>query len=222
MAKKDWMPRKEQDRLQLMGTWKAGLGNTVYKTQFGWVEAECNALITLIDKAQSAYANYVEDNSSTRRITKDRAMEDATQGMRDFARSSIRFNKKMSAEYKAIFGVYEADREPTPSGEPKTKPNITEVKALGGAGVEIRFQDEGTPDSQAIPEAYNGAVLHYAWGPEKINDYKLLVGSVLMTRHIWRLNLPPEAIGSWLSLAACWQSGGDKGRFCEIRHIPVT
>ncbi|MDR1575634.1 MAG: hypothetical protein LBS37_06475 [Treponema sp.] len=222
MAQHDWIPAKEQDQLELMTTWKAGLANPAYKTQFGWVEAECTALITLIEKAQSAHANYVEDNSSSRGITKRRAMKDALAGMRDFARSYIRFNKKMSAEYKAIFGIHEPDREPTPGGEPNTRPNITEIRTLGGCGVEIRFQDEMTPESWAIPEAYNGAVLHYAWGPEKINDIKLLTESKLMTRHIWRLTLPPEAAGAWLSLAACWQSGGDEGRFTEIRHIAVN
>jgi hypothetical protein len=221
MSKRNWIPAKEADRLELMGTWKAGLANPVYKSQFGWADAECTALITLIEMAQSAHANYVEDNSTARGITKRRTMNEALAGMRDFAWSYIRHNKKMSPEYKIVFGIREEDREPTPSGEPKTRPNITEVKALGGCGVEIRFQDETTPQSWAIPDAYNGAVLYYAWG-EKINDYKLLIHSALMTRHIWRLDLPLEAEGSWLSLAACWQSGGDKGRFSEIHHIAVS
>jgi hypothetical protein len=222
MPHKDWIPTKEQDRLEMMNTWKEGLANPVYKTQFGWPEGEITALTDLIEKAQSAHANYVADNSSARKITKDRTMKDAIAGIRDFARSFIRFNKKMSPEYKIVFGISELDREPTPAGTPQTRPNISEVKALGGCGVEIRFQDETTSASRAIPEAYNGAVLCYCWGPEKINDIRQLIHSELMTRHIWRLDLPPEAEGAWLSLAACWQSGGDKGRFSEIRHLAVS
>jgi hypothetical protein len=222
MANHDWMPVKLGDRIELMGRWKAGLANPAYITQFGWNEEECTALIALIDAAMSAHTNYITDDSTARLIVKKRTMQEATAGMRDFARSYIRFNKKMDDEHKSIFGVFKPDREPSAGGKPETMPNIINVKALGGCGVEIRFKDEATPHSWAIPEKYNGAVLRYAWGDEKITDQKLLVHGELMTRHIWRVTLPTEAVRSWLSLSACWQSGGNKGRFSEIHHIAVS
>jgi hypothetical protein len=196
MASHDWIPGKERDRLELMKTWNEGMANPVYKSQFGWADADCSAVSGKIDKALSAHNNYVADNSTPRRITKDRAMKEAPDAMRDFANSGIRFNKKMAPEYKIVFGIHEPDREPTAGGEPPTRANVTDLKPLGGAAVEIRFQDEETPRSWAIPAGYNGCLLAYAWGPEKLNDYELLTKTALMTHHIWRLELPPEAAGS--------------------------
>ena len=176
-----------------------------------------------IGKALSSHNSYVADDSTARRITKDRAMKEAVAAMREFANPSIRFNKKMAAEYKIVFGIHEADREPTEGGEPQTRASVTDLKPLGGATVEIRFQDEDTPHSWAIPEGYNGCLLSYAYGAEKTADYGLLTKTALMTHHIWRLQLPPEAAGSWLSLAVRWQSRmGIKGRWSDILHIAVS
>jgi hypothetical protein len=85
-----------------------------------------------IDKALSAHANYVADNSTLRRVTKDRTMKEALDVTREFANPNIRCNKKMAAEYKIVFGIHEADREPTPGGEPPTRAAVTDLKPLAG------------------------------------------------------------------------------------------
>jgi hypothetical protein len=60
-------------------------------------------------------------------------------------------------------------------------------------------------------------------GPEKVTDYHLLVKTELITHHIWRLELPPDAAGKWLSLAIRWQSHtGKKRSWSGIQHITVS
>jgi hypothetical protein len=209
----DWIPGKEPDRIELMKRWNEGLENPVYKTQFGWAGADCAAVTGKIEAALSSYNSYTADNSTARRIAKDRAMQEALRAIREFANSSIRYNKKMAAEYRIVFGIREADREPTWRGEPPTRAVVTGLKPLGGAAVEIRFQDEETPHSRAIPAGYNGCLLAYACGKEKVGDYSLLTRTDLMTRHIWRLELPPETAGLWLALAEPYRKEGEVERY---------
>jgi hypothetical protein len=220
---KDWIPTRELDKLELMKAWKDGLANADYRTQFGWRDEACEALIARIDSALAAHTAYVADIKPALRIVKDHSMKGAVEGMRRFANGNIRFNEMMGSEYKVIFGIREPDAEPTPGGAPQTKATITTLKPLGGAAIEIRFQDETTPHSRAIPVAYNGCLLAYTWGPEKTGDIAALTQTDLMTHHIWRLALPPEAATSWLSLAVRWQSRtGEKGLWSPIHHIAVS
>ena len=219
----DWIPRKAPNRIALMKTWSEGLANPAYRTRFGWAGADCAAVTGNIEAALSGYHSYTADNTTARRIAKDRAMREAVTAMREFANACIRYNPKMAAEHRIMFGIRGADREPSKSGEPSTRAVVAGLKPLGGAAVEIRFQDEETPRSRAIPAGYNGCLLAYACGEEKVSDYALLTKTDLMTRHIWRLQLPPETAGLWLSLAVRWQSRtGKKGGWSDILHIPIS
>jgi hypothetical protein len=106
---------------------------------------------------------------------------------------------------------------------PSTRAIITEFKALGGFQVEIRFQDEATPNSAAIPYGDNGCLLNFTWGPEKVSDYAGLTQTQLMTHFRWTLTLPPEAEGKFLSCATRWQSEkADLGPWAEILHTVIA
>ncbi|MDR0600483.1 MAG: hypothetical protein LBG84_10465 [Treponema sp.] len=223
MAHGDWFPTRELEQIDMMRKWKAGLANAAYRTQFKWDDEDCTVLIAAIDAALDAHAAYEADKTPEKRLAKDHALGQASAAIRDFANAHIRYNKRMPPEKRLEFGIRERDGEPSGGGEPATRANITDLKPLGGAAVEIRFQDEDTPHSWAIPAAYNGCLLAYAAGPEKVDDYALLTTTELMTHHIWRLELPPSAVGQWLSLAVRWQSHtGIKGRWSEILHIAVS
>ncbi|MDR0599564.1 MAG: hypothetical protein LBG84_05715 [Treponema sp.] len=219
----DWIPTKERDRIDLMRKWKEGLANPGYRARFGWDEADCGEVAAAIDAALEASAAREADRTPEKRLAKDRALKAAVDAIREFANSRLRYNKKIPPGTRLEFGLRERDLQPTPGGEPATRANITGLKPLGGAAVEIRFQDEAAPHSWAIPAAYNGCLLFYAAGPERVEDYALLTSVELMTSHIWRLELPPDAAGSWLSLAARWQNHrGKKGRWSEILHLAVS
>jgi hypothetical protein len=54
--------------------------------------------------------------------------------------------------------LHNRDATHTPIERPATRSLITDLKTLGGFQVEIRFQDEATPDSYAIPYGCNGCL----------------------------------------------------------------
>jgi hypothetical protein len=89
--------------------------------------------------------------------------------------------------------------------------------------VELRFHDEKTPESRAIPKGYNGCLLRYAYGPERITDRALLTTTKLMTRSPFTLNLPSDAERMYLSCEACWQNGkGHLGQAGEMQSVVVA
>ena len=108
-------------------------------------------------------------------------------------------------------------------GSPETRALITGLRALGGFRVEIRFQDDASPGSQAIPYGCCGGLLNYTWGPEKITDYTALTQAVLMIRSPYVLDLPPEAEGKFLSCTVRWQNiRGKTGPVGKIHHSVIA
>jgi hypothetical protein len=99
---------------------------------------------------------------------------------------------------------------------------ITNLKALGGFQVEIRFQDEAAPNSHAIPYGYNGCLLNYTVGTEKLTDYAALTQTKLMTHSPFVLTMPPEAEGNFLLCSTRWQNErGELGPWGEIQHVVI-
>jgi hypothetical protein len=218
-----WLPAREQDLADLGAIWKEDLSAAAKQTAYGWNAGECAATVSAIDGSLAARTAYLEDKSTAKRLLKDEAREEAEQAMRDFANSSVRYNKKMDDAAKARLGLHKGDPTHTSHPDPQTTPVIAELKALGACRVELRFHDEATPDSRAVPEGYNGCLLRYAYGPERITDRALLAQSQLMTRSTFVLNLPPDAERMYLSCEAYWQN--DKGRLGqpgEVRHAAVS
>jgi hypothetical protein len=203
--------------------WKEDLSDTAKRTAYGWDAGECAAAAGAIDGFLSKRAAYMEDKSAAKRLLKDEALDGAKRAMRDFANSSVRYNKKMDDAAKARLGVRKGDPTHTSHPDPQTTPVIAELTPLGACRVELRFHDEKTPDSRAIPGGYNGCLLRYAYEPERITDRALLTQSVLMTRSPFVLNLPPDAERMYLSCEAYWQNGkGRLGQPGEVRHVVVS
>ncbi|MDR0598979.1 MAG: hypothetical protein LBG84_02695 [Treponema sp.] len=136
----------------------------------------------------------------------------------------FRFNNPIISDADRVSaGLHPRDRTRTPVPVPATRCLIADVKPLGGFRVEIRFQDEAAPESRAIPYGCNGALLNYAFGPEKEMDYDRLLHSALLTNNPWVLTLPPGAEGAFLSLACRWQNNkGELGPWSEIMYIAVS
>jgi hypothetical protein len=124
---------------------------------------------------------------------------------------------------RLAMGLHNQDRIHSNIPVPSSRSLITGLKNLGGFRVEIRFHDEATAHSHAIPYGMNGCLLIYTWGDAKVTDYALLTADVLMTASPFTLQLPPEAEGKFLSAAAMWQNNkGQKGPLSEIAHIAVS
>ncbi|MDR0409128.1 MAG: hypothetical protein LBH18_01835 [Spirochaetaceae bacterium] len=104
-------------------------------------------------------------------------------------------------EDRTAMNLHNRDATHTVIGPPSTRALITGLKALGGFQVEIRFQDEASSHSHAIPYGDNGCVLNFSWGAEKLTDYAALTQTRMMTHSPFTLGLPPEAEGKFLSCA---------------------
>ncbi|MDR1030450.1 MAG: hypothetical protein LBL76_06210 [Treponema sp.] len=96
----DWVPETEQDLQDLCETWDDGLADPANTTAFGWKPEEVTLTRGRVSGFPAARAAYREDNSTRNRIKKDEAKEAAKADMRDFANTSIRYNKLMAEEDK--------------------------------------------------------------------------------------------------------------------------
>jgi hypothetical protein len=76
-----------------------------------------------IDTFLAAWDTYSDDNSTGKRLAKDETRDATKAAMRDFANTSIRFNKRMTDEQKLYYGVRPADKTNT-AGEPETFPEV--------------------------------------------------------------------------------------------------
>jgi hypothetical protein len=95
MPGSDWLPTREQDLADLCQKWKTGLSDAANVTAFGWKQADVTAALTAVDGFLTARTAYEEDDSSKNRLKKDEAKDAAKSAMRDFANTSLRFNKMM-------------------------------------------------------------------------------------------------------------------------------
>jgi hypothetical protein len=142
--------------------------------------------------------------------------------VRPFIAQYLKF-EPVTNEDRTAMRLHNRDTVHTAIPVPTTRALITDLKALGGFQVEIRFQDEATPTSIAIPYGDNGCLLNFTWGPEKVSDYAALTQTQLMTHSPWTITLPPEAEGKFLSCATRWQNEkADLGPWVEILHTVIA
>jgi hypothetical protein len=109
----DWVPSRDQDFVDLCLIWVEILSDPDKILLYNWNEAEVNRVLALIKAFLAARTAYEEDNSSAKRLIKDETMAAAKEAMRDFANTSIRFNKKMDDAAKLAMGVRPKDTTPT-------------------------------------------------------------------------------------------------------------
>ena len=125
-------------------------------------------------------------------------------------------------EDRTAMALHNHDLTRTPTGKPKSRAKMTEIKPIGGFQIELRVHDELTPDSRAIPYGCSGCEIDYAWGDEKITDYDLLTKNEVMTHFPYRLSLEPKAEGKHFSCALRWiNKRGEKGPLSEIYYTMV-
>ncbi|MDR1147371.1 MAG: hypothetical protein LBK66_01955 [Spirochaetaceae bacterium] len=170
----------------------------------------------------TAYTKILGPHTSVDTEEKNDQRKAAEGFVRPFIQQYLKFDP-VTNEDRTAMNLHNRDTTHTPIEKPTTRALITDLKALGGFRVEIRFQDEATPDSHAIPYGCNGCLLNFVWGPEKVTDYAALTQTQLMTRTPFVLDLPPEAEGKFLSCATRWQNErGELGPWGEIQHIVIA
>jgi hypothetical protein len=220
MPHKDWIPHRILEFVELVKVWAAWLTDAGKQAAFGWDPALCASAAAILNAFLSAHDGYEADKTTEKKLSRDEAWDAA---MRDFANSSVRYNKKMSDEQKSHLGIRLKDPTPTTVGVPQTRPVIAEAQSLGGFRERLHFHDEAAPESRAVPYGCNGCLVNYAWGQERVTGYEALTNTKLLTRSPETITLPPEAERCWFSCAARWQNGkGELGPWSDIVHVVVT
>ena len=170
----------------------------------------------------TAYSKTLGPHTAVDTEAKNDQRKAAESFVRPFVQQYLKFDP-VTNEDRTAMNLHNTDTTKTPIEKPESRALITDLKALGGFRVEIRFQDEATPDSHAIPYGCNGCLLNYTWGPEKVTDYAALSQTRLMTHNPWTLELPPEAEAKFFSGATRWQNErGELGPWGDVQHIVIA
>jgi hypothetical protein len=224
MAETDVFPRGDADfdgRLAVIATYvtdKTDLGGP----WVGYIPAEKVATLNEVyNDWHTAYEKTRGPHTSVDTKLKKGARKAAEAFIRPFIAQYLMFPPVTDADREAM-GLHNRDTTRTTIPVPATRPVITELKPLGGFQVQVRFRDETTPDSKAVPYGDNGCLLYFTWGEEQVTDYDALLQTQLMTHNLWVLTFPPEARGKFLSCAARWQNDkSELGPRSEIQHIMI-
>jgi hypothetical protein len=212
----DWIPTREQDFVDLCLKWKAELENPANIAAYGWDQTEVTATLGNIDAFLTARSAYEADNSTAKRLAKDEAKEDAKDAMRDFANSSIRFNKKMSDAQKLVFGVRPADKTPTSHQPPVSQPDTVVENTPNHFEHRIRALNHTTGKTSKPADAYG---VRYAWqvGGDRPASGKDLPKSQFSRKPAFIVSHTEAEKGKTAYYATCYENGkGDMGKWSPV------
>jgi hypothetical protein len=221
----NYIPARDAD----FDGWLENLNNGVIEKTGGqspaWTHipaGKVTALTAHYTAWHAAYEKTIAPHTPVDTEAKNDARKAADGFVRPFVAQFLKFDP-VTDEDRTAMRLHNRDATPTPIGIPATRPVITDLKPLGGFPGELRFQDEATPTSRAVPYGDNGCLLNFAWGAERVTDYSALTQSTLMTRSPWTLSLPPEAEKTYLSCATRWQNEkGELGPWGGIQTVVIA
>jgi hypothetical protein len=231
MARRDWLPSRETDLVDLVKVWIEWLSDGEKRTNFGWNTEECSVTILKIGDFQSARDNFVSADTTGNRILKDAAKKIMETYMRNFANTSVRFNKKMTQADKLALGIVPRDIHHTPTPDPvesvnfefKSNPNahriiapysIADATSRGKGhyhGVEVRFWV--LPLTDPAPQSAK----HPGWCSE------------VNTATPWEHTFEENEIGKRLYMMMRWENGSvgrdqatGRGPWSSIQNVVIA
>jgi hypothetical protein len=232
----DWIPSREQDLVDLIAKWILILGDAVRQALYGWIQAACVAVIDKMEAFLAARNAYAQVNSTENRVAKDEAKTTAVEAMREFARESIRFNKKVDDETRVFLGLRIVDNVrstiPTPQAQCTgkiTNPGIhlVEVELTGyailtadqRANYGVRVYWGIVPQGEVTVGMASGAK-HYLAKPPETGE---VLGNSVFTRkkkHVFDFD---GDSGNRVFFCCRFENGkGDSGPFGPIISAIIT
>jgi hypothetical protein len=211
----DWLPSREQDLADLCQKWKTGLENPANITNFGWKQAEVKETLAKITAFLTARTAYEEVDSTANRMAKDETKKAAKSAMRDFANSSIRYNKQMKNDDKLGYGIRPVDRTSTtaraPESYPEAEPDTSIIRQIT-----INFWDSVTK-KRGKPHGVHGAEIRWAildHAPASVDE---LSNSDFDTASPLTLKFDESRRGQRLYFCLHWETNTNvKGPYGEI------
>jgi hypothetical protein len=221
MARNDWIPGREQDIVDLCKKWKRTLKDPAKAAAYGWDADDAAAVLAMISAFLTAREAYEADNSTARRLAKDEAKEKAIDAMRDFANTSIRFNKKMDDVAKLDMGIHPQDTTPTHHAPPKSQPDIVVENTSNHFQHRIRALNPETGKASKPADAYG---VRYAW---QVGGGRPASGEDLpkskFNRSATHVVIHTEADkGKTVFYAVCYENGrGDVGPWSPVEEAVI-
>ncbi|MDR1324909.1 MAG: hypothetical protein LBK00_02610 [Treponema sp.] len=221
MAHKDWVPGREQDLIDLCRKWKAVLENSVMVLDYGWDNAAITPILGLISGFLDAREAYEANDSSAKRLIKDEAKKKCIDGMRDFANSSVRFNKKMNDAAKMQLGIFPRDTAMTHNPAPTVRPDIVVENTSNHFEHRIRAIDSENGKASK-PEGVHG--VRYGWqvGGEKPASGEDLPKSKFNRKTNQTITYTEADKGKTAYYSVCYEnSAGDQGLWSPIEEAII-
>jgi hypothetical protein len=221
MAHTDWIPTREQDLVDLCEKWMVILGAPAKVTAYGWDQTECTEVLGKINGFLTARSAYETDDSSAKRLAKDEAKGEAIDAMREFANSSVRYNKKMPDADKLLMGIRPTDTTPTTHPVPASQPETVVENTTNHFEHKIKALNRGRNDSSKPADAYG---VRYAWqaGGEKPASGADLPKTKFSrkTSHIVTHTEADKAKTAYY--ATCYENGkGDTGPWSPVEEAVI-
>ena len=221
MAQKDWVPSRELQVLALCMTWKAVLEDPVKVAAYGWDPTMLAVVLAMIDGFLAAYEAYRTDDSSMNRLTKNETKAQCIHEMRDFANSSIRFNKKMDKAAKAQLGIFSRDSTVTHHPVPTTRPDIVVENTRSHFEHKIRALNPA--NGKAVkPDGVHG--VRYGWqiGGERPASGEHLPKVKFNRRTALVITHTEEEKGKTAYYAVCYENSvGEQGSWSPIEEAMI-
>jgi hypothetical protein len=222
MARSDWLPTREQDLVDLIAKWIVILADQAKQLAFGWDAAECAAVVAALTAFLTARSAYEATNSTENRVAKDETKDIAKDAMRDFANSSIRFNKKMTEADKRELGVHTADKTQTSHPAPKSQPDTDVLPSANHYEHKVRAMNHETGALTKPDDAYG---VRYAWqvGGEKPATGAHLPKTQFSRRTTLIVTHTEAEKGQTAYYATCYENGkGDEGSWSPITEAVIA
>jgi hypothetical protein len=168
----------------------------------------------------TARETYKEDNSGKNRLTKDEAKKMEKAALREFANTSIRYNKLMTEEQKREYGIH------TPGSGSRVPVPTTSPRLLIDTGTRRRlivyYRDEKSA-RRGKPKGVHGIEIRWAILDHVPTGIEELVNSSFDTNPPLTLMFSEQDRGKRVYLCGSWEINreGEKGPFGAIEEAII-
>ena len=218
MAKRDWLPEREQDLADLCRQWDEILGNSAKVAQYGWEQAEVDKVIIKVVNFLASRREYEDYKTPANRMMKVSAQKEAKAIMREFANTSIRFNKKMTDADRLPLGVHPKDAIPTSHNPPVSQPDVVVENTRNRFQHKVKTMNRATGKNNKPDDAYG---VRYSW---QIGGEKPATGATLSETKFTRkatliVNHSEADKGKSVYYAACYENAkGHAGPWSPVEE----
>jgi hypothetical protein len=222
MAHTDWVPRREQDLVDLMAQWMALASDPAKIALFAWLAAECGKLLLNIENFLTARTDYEANKTPEKRLLKDELKEEAVDIMRDFANKYVRFNPKMTDADRLAMGIRPTDTTHTTHPAPTSQPDTDVLPTANHYEHRVHALNHAVGGAAKPADAYG---VRYGWqvGGEKPASGEDLPKSHF-TRKVTYVVVHSEADKAKTAYyATCYEnSKGDQGRWSPVTEAIIA